>query len=52
VSGRRVAARVSRHDLVHAGNLPKYGFNTPKTATRENRRLISLEKVSEKTLVV
>jgi hypothetical protein len=34
VSSRRVAAGVSRDDLVHTCDLPKDGFYTPETASR------------------
>ena len=52
VSGRRVAAGMSRNDLVDARNLLEHGFHAPEAASRENGRLISLEKVPDNILVV
>lgn len=52
VSGRRVAARVSRNDVIDAGNLPEDRFGAPKTSSRQDSRLVPFEEIADPALVV
>src|SRR5690242_17308062 len=52
VSSRRIAAGISRDDLVHTCDLPKNSLYAPETTSRQHCRLISLKEIPDQTLAV
>jgi hypothetical protein len=52
MSGRRVGPRVSRNDVIDAGNLPEDRFGAPKTPSRQDSRLVPFEEIADPALVV